>query len=237
MQLFAQVEGAFGTTASWSAFFLQPTVEQLATILRQGGALPETVSHPGTKYLRDTKLRGVKNRLLQILALYAPGATTVRVLLHKLRGVSIGEGTFIGTAAIIETAYPQLVSIGNNVGIGIRAVIIAHFRESTDRGKVTYKPTVQIGNDVHVGPGVIILPNVTIGDGAVVGAGSVVSQSIPPRMMVQGNPARPVARCGIPLRGNSYEDFLRQLTPFEPSPDILSGVAMAQGGGAGLTPT
>ncbi|ACF42860.1 acyltransferase [Pelodictyon phaeoclathratiforme] len=41
-----------------------------------------------------------------------------------------------------------------------------------------------------IGAGVIILPNVVIGENAVVGAGSVVTKSIPPRVVVGGNPAK-----------------------------------------------
>ena len=45
------------------------------------------------------------------------------------------------------------------------------------------------------------MPNVTIGAGAVVAAGQVApsTRSVAPLTMVQGNPAKPIARCGIPL--------------------------------------
>jgi acetyltransferase-like isoleucine patch superfamily enzyme len=63
---------------------------------------------------------------------------------------------------------------------------------------------------------VIVLPNVTIGRGAVVSAGSVVTHSVPPQTLVQGNPAKPVAHCGVSLGGGvPYEQFLRQLTPIK----------------------
>ena len=39
-------------------------------------------------------LTGLKNRLLQFLALYAPGAASTRVWLHRMRGVSIGRTKF-----------------------------------------------------------------------------------------------------------------------------------------------
>ena len=61
----------------------------------------------------------------------------------------------------------------------------------------------------------IILPNVTIGKGSVVTAGSVVNQSVPPGTIVQGNPARPVARCAVPLAWRSYETFMQNLSPIE----------------------
>jgi acetyltransferase-like isoleucine patch superfamily enzyme len=58
---------------------------------------------------------------------------------------------------------------------------------------------VEIGDDVFVGPGVIIMPSVRIGNGAVVAAGSVVIRSVPDLTMVRGNPAEPIARCSVPL--------------------------------------
>src|SRR4029077_8792814 len=119
----------------------------------------------------------------------------------------------IGTSAIIETAHPELVWIGDNVAIGIRNVIIGHFSDSIDRRQNTNEPTVRICDNVYIGPNVTILPNVTVGEGAVITAGSVVNKSVPPGTMVQGNPARAVAICGVPLvgEGRSYEDFLRLL--------------------------
>jgi acetyltransferase-like isoleucine patch superfamily enzyme len=73
---------------------------------------------------------------------------------------------------------------------------------------------VKIEQDAFIGPGAIILPNVTIGRGAVVTAGSIVSQSVPPMTVVQGNPAVPTANCGIPLSEHvTLKDFSRRLRP------------------------
>jgi hypothetical protein len=74
--------------------------------------------------------------------------------------------------------------------------------------------SIRIEDDVYLGPGVIILPRVTIGRGAVVAAGSVVTRSVPPMTLVQGNPAKPVARCGIPLVANTdWNEFVCNLRP------------------------
>jgi acetyltransferase-like isoleucine patch superfamily enzyme len=153
--------------------------------------------------MREKAISGIKNRILQQLAMSAPGGFKLRVALHRLRGVKIGEGVWIGYGALIETAYPGMVTIGDRVIIGIRSTILAHFQEQTG---------VNIQDDVYIGACAVILPGVTIGNGSVVSAGSVVTTSVPPMTVVQGNPAKRVARCGIPLGlRTSRLDFMRHL--------------------------
>jgi acetyltransferase-like isoleucine patch superfamily enzyme len=211
------VEDRFKATVPIDAFLKAPTVQNLVSLIMSGGAVSPNAGSGDPrvrKPVTDSLWGGLKNRLLQLVALYIPGNRTSRVWLHRSRGVSIGRNVSIGTSALIETAYPRLVSIGDNVTIGMRAVIIAHFRDSTVQSRLLDRPTVRLENDVYLGPGVIVLPNVTIGHGAVVSAGSVVTRSVPPKTLVQGNPAKPVARCGVSLGGGvPYEKFLRQLTP------------------------
>lgn len=150
-------------------------------------------------------LKAAKNRLLQVIALHAPGAQSLRVWLHRWRGVKIGKNTWIGYQALLETSRPHLIEIGDNVIISVRAVLIAHFRGPTG---------IVIEDDAFIGPGAIILPNVSIGRGAVVTAGSVVSASVPAMTVVQGNPARPIATCGVTLNERTTMDqFLRSLRP------------------------
>ena len=109
---------------------------------------------------------------------------------------------------LLETARPDLITIEDGVAISMRATIIAHFKEF--RG-------VRIEREAFIGPGAIILPNVVVGYGAVVKAGAVVSQSVPPMTVVEGNPAVPVARCGVALRQDlSLKAFSRNLKPLNP---------------------
>lgn len=140
-----------------------------------------------------------------MLARHAPGATSWRVWLNRWRGVNIGRQVWIGYDAILETSRPDLITIRDRATVQIRATIIAHNRELKG---------VVIEEDATVGPGAIVLPNVTIGHGAIVTAGSVVTKSVPPKTMVQGNPAQPIATVGIPLRLNvSMKEFAKGLRP------------------------
>ncbi|WP_336326500.1 DapH/DapD/GlmU-related protein [Halovenus sp. HT40] len=53
---------------------------------------------------------------------------------------------------------------------------------------------VEVGHDVWIGHGAIVLPGVTIGNGAAVGAGAVVTEDVPPYTIVAGVPAEPIRR-------------------------------------------
>ena len=77
---------------------------------------------------------GIKNRILEKIARGIPGAQSVRPYLHRWRGVKIGSSVWIGYDAIIETAKPHLVTIKDGATIGIRSIIIAHFRIAQFRG-------------------------------------------------------------------------------------------------------
>jgi len=150
-------------------------------------------------------LFGLRNRILQMVLRNAPGATSLRVTLNRWRGVKIGEGVWIGHDALIETSHPHLVTLKDRSAVYARVIIIAHMREG--RGVV-------LEEDSSVGPGAIVLPNVTIGRGSFVTAGSVVTKSVPPMTMVQGNPAAPIARIGVALsREVSLKEFSKHLTP------------------------
>jgi acetyltransferase-like isoleucine patch superfamily enzyme len=171
--------------------------------------------------MRHELLAGVRNRLLQVAALYSPGGDTLRPALHRRRGVGIGRRTWIGFDTLIEPSYPERVVIGERVAIGIRVLILAHFahlgrNRETSSGEVDDRVSVRIEDDVFIGAGAIIMPNVTIGHGAVVTSGSVVTKSVAPLTMVQGNPAEPIARCGVPLGLDTpVKEFYRRLTPIE----------------------
>ena len=168
-----------------------------------------------SRFSREPLLKGIKNRLLQLIALFAPGQATLRATLHRWRGVRMGKPVYIGTDVLIETAYPEWVKIGNNVVIGMRTTIIAHFEgDPPPPDQMKDRIAVRIEDEVFVGPCCLILPQVTIGRGAVIAAGSIVTRSVPSMTMVQGNPARPIARCEVPLTfGSSFRDFLFRLKP------------------------
>ena len=150
---------------------------------------------------------GLRNRLFQCIAHFCPGALSLRVWLHRWRGVKIGRNVWIGYDVILDNTYPELITLGDNVVLSMRAMLIAHFQEQKG---------IVIEPEAFIGPGTIILPGVTVGRGAVITAGSVVSSSVPPMTVMRGNPALPIATCGTVLVGDTtLKQFYRSLRPIK----------------------
>lgn len=91
----------------------------------------------------------------------------------------------------VGTVYnPDLVEIGEDVMIGIEALIIPHIGEKDWR----YLKKIKIGNRVTIGVRSVVFPGVEIGDNSVVAAGAVVpkDRKIPPNQVWGGIPARKI---------------------------------------------
>lgn len=170
------------------------SADQPLSITVEANAAPPARKPPRARgswqELAEPFLRGICNRLPQMLARFAPGTRPLRVFLHRARGARIGKGVWTGYDVVLHRASPGLIQIGNGVAISMRATIIAHFKEQ--RG-------VRIGEDLFIGPAAIILPNMSIARGAVIKAGSAVTHSIPALTIVVGNPAVAVSCYEIPL--------------------------------------
>ncbi len=118
-------------------------------------------------------------------------STTVRVELTAFGGgrLEIGAGSSINYG--FSVAAHQLVRIGQRCSIGPYVNIIDNnFHDVLDRSRTPPSRPVIIGDDVWLAARVMILPGVTIGDHAVVSAGAVVTEDVPERAVVAGNPAR-----------------------------------------------
>lgn len=115
------------------------------------------------------------------------------VHINQPHNVIINNDVFIGRDTIIH-AY-DLITIGNHTVIAAGCKLIsANHRFDDIETPINYqghdcKP-IQIGDDVWLGYGVVILPGVCLGTGCVVAAGAVVSKSFEPYSVIAGVPAK-----------------------------------------------
>lgn len=147
--------------------------------------------------------RRLLNRLLSVLAQRLPGATSLRPMLHRWRGVRIHGRVFIGDQVYLENEYPECIELHDGAQIGVRSLLIAHVRGP---GRIV------VGRDVVIGPQCVVTApvgtTVTIGDRSVIGAMTAVSRSVPPGVLLMGPRPQVVARVTVPLTlETSFEDF------------------------------
>jgi len=71
---------------------------------------------------------GLWQRFLHVLARQSPGAESLRVWLHKARGVRVDGKVFIGANVYIDDEYPENVTLHADTVLGISVIIIAHMR-------------------------------------------------------------------------------------------------------------
>ncbi|QWV95745.1 acyltransferase [Geomonas oryzisoli] len=156
-------------------------------------------------------MRGrIIQRVLGKLAMFAPGGYTLRPWLHKVRGVRMGKKVWISQLVYLDDQHPEKIEIGDNVTIGLRCTVFAHFYLG-NHSPEDARTGVVIGNDVFIGPNCTILEGVAIGEGSVVVAGSVVTRNVPPGVLYGPPAAEPLARITHPLTENGqiqYQKFL-----------------------------
>lgn len=117
------------------------------------------------------------------------------------RGLKVGKNFWRMGGVIIDPSHCYHIKIGDNVTLAPRVHILAH---DASTGLILSKvrvANVEIGNEVFVGAGSIILPGVHIGNRVIIGAGSVVTKDIPDNSVAAGNPARVIC---------SIEDYARK---------------------------
>lgn len=90
----------------------------------------------------------------------------------------------------IDANWPWLISCGDDVLISSDVKLLAHDATPCKAGVSTKVGIIEIGNNVFVGAGSIVLCNTRIGDNVIIGAGSVVTRDIPSNSVYAGNPAK-----------------------------------------------
>jgi acetyltransferase-like isoleucine patch superfamily enzyme/dTDP-4-dehydrorhamnose 3,5-epimerase-like enzyme len=106
-------------------------------------------------------------------------------------GVFVENGAVVGDRVTVKCGV-QLwdgVQLEDDVFVGPNATFgNDHFPRSKHHQQEMVRTIVRKG--ASIGANATILPGITIGNGATIGAGAVVTGSVPPYSIVQGNPAR-----------------------------------------------
>ena len=104
--------------------------------------------------------------------------------------IELGERVFFNFNCVVLDVCRVRIGSFSLFGPAVQIYTPMHPMDAALRRKQEYGKPVEIGADVWVGGGAIILPGVTIGSRAVIGAGSVVTRNIPDSVFAAGNPCR-----------------------------------------------
>jgi putative colanic acid biosynthesis acetyltransferase WcaF len=141
-----------------------------------------------------------------------PWPSTLRIAILRIFGARIGERVVIRSN--VNVTFPWRLEVGDDVWLGEEVLILSlapvmiksnvcisqraflctgsHDFRAANFDLITKPITVRSGS--WVAAQAFIAPGVEIGEGSMVAAGSVVSESVPPKCLVRGNPAVVVKR-------------------------------------------
>jgi maltose O-acetyltransferase len=104
--------------------------------------------------------------------------------------IELGERVFFNFNCVVLDVCPVRIGDYTLFGPAVQIYTPMHPLNAKLRRQREFGKPVEIGSDVWVGGGALILPGVHIGSRTVIGAGSVVTRDIPKDVFAAGNPCR-----------------------------------------------
>lgn len=106
--------------------------------------------------------------------------------------IELGERVFFNFNCVVLDVCKVKIGDFTLLGPAVQILTPMHPWNALQRRKEEFGKPIEIGSDVWIGGGAIILPGVHIGSRTVIGAGSIVTRDVPEGMFAAGNPCRVV---------------------------------------------
>ena len=145
-------------------------------------------ANPAYEYFHTSgKLRTIFNGFICHICRITP-SIRIKNALYRMIGVKIGKNVVIAAYVEIDPYFPELITIEDNVIIGVGSIILAHeySQDKLRKGKVHIKKRALIGASS------LIRSGVTVGEHAVVAAKSLVNKDVADHSVVGGVPAKKI---------------------------------------------
>ncbi len=144
--------------------------------------------------LNATEVADEARRRAILIELFGEGGDSVVVQppFHCDYGSNIwlGDRVFFNFNCVVLDVCEVRIGDFTQFGSGVQILTPLHPMDATLRRTHEYGKPVEIGSDVWVGAGALILPGVRIGSRTVIGAGSVITRDVPDDVFAAGNPCR-----------------------------------------------
>ncbi|WP_407521543.1 sugar O-acetyltransferase [Methylobacterium oryzisoli] len=110
--------------------------------------------------------------------------------------IELGERVYFNFNCVVLDVCRVRIGDFTLFGPAVQILTPLHPFDAALRRKQENGKPVDIGSDVWVGGGALILPGVSIGSRTVIGAGSVVTRDVPEGVFAAGNPCRVIREIG-----------------------------------------
>ena len=133
--------------------------------------------HPHQSFRQ--RIRKVRNTILWNWAYRCP-LNGLRVLFHRMRGVHIGKGVYIGRYCFLDNMYPEYIYIYDGASVNAETMILTHFNPFETYKNIfqaEVKPTI-IGENAIVAVRCTIMPGVSVGKYSVISGGMIIEKSV-----------------------------------------------------------
>ena len=104
--------------------------------------------------------------------------------------IELGERVFFNFNCVVLDVCRVRIGDYTLFGPAVQILTPMHPMDAALRRRQEFGKPIDIGSDVWVGGGALILPGARIGSRSVIGAGSVVTRDIPDDVFAAGNPCR-----------------------------------------------
>lgn len=104
--------------------------------------------------------------------------------------IELGERVFFNFNCVVLDVCRVRIGDFTMFGPAVQVLTPMHPMNAELRRREEFGKPIDIGADVWVGGGALILPGVRIGSRSVIGAGSVVTRDVPDGVFAAGNPCR-----------------------------------------------
>jgi acetyltransferase-like isoleucine patch superfamily enzyme len=150
----------------------------------------------GMRFEGSASLRAIEWPLRPSCVTLGDGASLDRAVVllctNNAARLRIGARCYVNRGTFFDCS--MAISVGDDTMIGPGCYVTDHDHAFGPGLLPNQSPLVesatQIGAGCWLGVRVVVLKGVTIGDGSVVGAGSVVTKSLPARVLALGSPAK-----------------------------------------------
>ena len=144
--------------------------------------------------LNATRERDADARRQILRELFAAGGETVWMqppfFCDYGANIELGERVFFNFNCVVLDVCRVRIGDFTMFGPAVQILTPLHPLNAELRRREEYGRPIEVGSDVWVGGGALILPGVRIGSRTVIGAGSVVTRDVPDGVFAAGNPCR-----------------------------------------------